>query len=115
MRLTFRRYGLFIEKEVDVLITLGTLEAVCDAFDIPLFQIRDEIKKNSIDFTIELLYQGYITACKENYRKPKYGYEKAVIWYEHMSQQAQKEFAGLISNMFGKLQKTMEKKKVKQS
>jgi hypothetical protein len=113
MRLAFKRLGFgFKEKEVDIILNLGTLEAVCKALGIEFWQITDELKKNTFDFTVELLYQGYVTACKERFRKPKYDRVKAVIWHEYMSQSTQKEFSEMITVLFGEISKTAVKKKV---
>jgi hypothetical protein len=112
MRLAFKRLGFgFKEKEVEIILNLGTLEAVCKALGIEFWQITDELKKNAIDFTVELLYQGYITACKERFRKPRYDKTKAIIWHEYMSQSTQKEFSEMITVLFGEITKATVKKK----
>lgn len=111
MRLTFkRRFGFgFTERDVPITLNLGTLDAVCKALNIIGFrQISDIVKKNNFDFTVELLYQGYLTACKEKFRKPKYDREKAVLWYEHMSHSSQKEFMEMMAILFDDITKTAE-------
>ncbi len=107
MRLAFKNgfsFG-YSEKEVNVTLNIGTLEAVCKALEIEFWQITDEVKKNNFDFTVELLYQGYITACKEKFRKPKYDRAKAILWHEHMSKAAQKEFMEKMTELFGAIAK----------
>jgi hypothetical protein len=112
MRLAFKNYGFgFSEKEIEITLNLGTLEAVCKSLGIEFWQISDEIKKNNFDFTVELLYQGYITACKDRYKKPKYGYEKAIIWNENLSKSAQKEFLDKMTALFGEITKMAGSKK----
>jgi hypothetical protein len=127
MKLAFKRkYGFgFVEKEVPIILNLGTLEAVCKALKIEFWQITEVLKKNDFDFIVELLYQGHISAYKEILSKlsrlelrlglipPKYGPEKAVIWKEYMSQTAQKEFTELMTVLFGELTKSADKKKEK--
>jgi predicted nucleic acid-binding OB-fold protein len=113
MKLAFKKFGIgFTEKDVPILLNIGTLEAVCNELGIEFWQITDSIKSNNIDFTIELLWQGYLTACKEKFKKPKYKKIQACIWYEHLSQSAQKEFTEIMTDLFGKISKTYVKKKV---
>lgn len=115
MKLKFKRLRFgFTEKEVEILLNIGTLEAVCRSLEIEFWQIADEIKKNNFDFIVELLYQGYITACKERFRRPKYDRVKATIWYEHMSKESQKEYFQMMTDLFGEITKMSGvKKKVK--
>lgn len=106
MKLAFRNwtYG-FSEKEVEITLNIGTLEAVCKSLGIEFWQIADEVKKNNFDFTVELLYQGYITACKDRYQKPKYDKVKAILWNENLSKEASKEFLGKMTDLFGEITK----------
>lgn len=126
MKLAFknRMFG-YSEKEVEITLNIGTLEAVCKSLGIEFFQIGDEIKKNNFDFTVELLYQGYITACKDRYEKsklkyyrtPEYDRINAILWNEHISKEAQKEFLEKMTGLFGEITKlsgNKSKKKAKQ-
>ena len=117
MKLVFkRRFGLgYVEREVPVTLNLGTLEAVCKALKIEFWQIGEAIKKNDFDFIVELLYQGYISACKDRYQRPKHGHEKAVIWKEYMSQSALKEFTEMMTILFGEITKTGKEVKKKEA
>ncbi len=115
MKLAFKRYGFgFYEREVEIILNIGTLEAVCKALEIEFWQIAEEVKKNNFDFTVELLYQGYITACKDRFTKPKHDRVKAIIWHEHMSKEASKEFMDKMTELFGSIAKMgkQDKKKV---
>jgi len=115
MKLAFKnKYSFgFTEKEVDITLNLGTLEAVCKSLGIEFYQISETVKKNNFDFTVELLYQGYITACKDKFQKPKYNTVHANIWNEQMSKSAQSEFVEKMTLLFGeitKMTKTSKKK-----
>lgn len=112
MKLAFRnKWGFgFSEKEVDVKFNLGTLESVCKALEIEFWQISDTVKKNNFDFTVELLYQGYITACKDKYQKPKYDLVHAAYWYDQMSKTAQDDFKVLMTELFGEISKMSKEK-----
>lgn len=118
MRLPFkRRFGLgYVERDVPIALNLGTLEMVCKALKIEFWGIADTIKKNDYDFVLELLYQGYITAIVELFKqghkvKIEYNLTHAVIWKEYMSHKSQKEFADMMTELFGQLSKTTIKKK----
>lgn len=116
MKLAFKNkfYG-YSEKEVDIVLNIGTLEAVCTSLDIEFYQITDKI--TDFEFTSELIYQGYITACQLKYQKPKYNLLHAILWNEHMSKEAQKEFITKMQDLFGRITKMAEvpdiKKKMK--
>jgi len=113
MKLAFKRilaFG-FYEKEVPIILNLGTLEAICRALSIEFWQIAEAIKKNNHDFTLQLLYQGYIMACKDRYKKPKYTIKEAAVWKEYLSQSSQKELLIMITTLFGEITKASVKKK----
>jgi hypothetical protein len=111
MRLSFKRLGFgFVEREVPVLLKMGTLEDFCDAFEIDFWQIQD-LKLTEFDFNVELIWQGYLTACRQTYKKPKYDKVKASIWIEHMSQTSKVEWIKMISELMGRIKETTVKKK----
>jgi len=100
MKLAFKnRFIGYSEKDIDIILNIGTLEAVCKSLDIEFWQISDAIKNKGFDFSVELLYQGYLSACKLKYetskkrfeRTPKYTLFHAAYWHEHLSKEAQKE------------------------
>ena len=114
MRLAFKNWGFgFSEKEVEITLNIGTLEAVCKDLDIEFYEIGDKAKVSPDDFRTELLYQGYITACKDRYSKPKFDKVKAIIWNEYLSQSALKEFNDKVNFLMGEISRTTIKKKVK--
>ena len=114
MKLAFKNWSFgFSEKDVPIRLNIGTLEAVCKALKIEFWQIGETIKKNNFDFMVQLLYQGYITACKESYKKPKHTESQAILWNEHISKESQKEFIEMVNVLFGEIEKmTGAKKKV---
>ena len=115
MRLAFRNWSFgFKLKEVPVTFNIGTIESVCKGLGLEFWQLNDFMKKNNYDFTVELLYQGYITACKDSYKKPKYTRSHAIVWHENMSKLAQDEFLEMMKLLFGDIEKMAgTKKKVK--
>jgi hypothetical protein len=113
MKLAFRnKFFGYTEKEVDITLNLGTFEAVCKAMGLVFKDIEKEIKNDS--FIIELLYQGYITNCKDRYHKPEWARDHAKLWQENMSKAAQKEFMEKVTVFFGDIKAMAgDKKKVK--
>ena len=112
MKLAFyKRFRGMTFKEVPVTLKIGTLEDTCEYMGLEFWQ-AGEASKSGNDFVSELLYQGYLTACKESFKKPKYDRIKSIIWYENMSQTAQKEFTEMISGLYGKITGKEDKKKV---
>lgn len=99
-------------KDIPIKLNIGTLEAVCEMLKIEFWQIGKTIKDKDYDFMVALFYQGYLTACKDKFEKPKYDFLNAVVWYEYLNQEAQKEFVAMMQSLLGKLQKG-DKKKVK--
>ena len=99
-------------KEVDFLFNIGTIEAACDRLGIEFWQMAEH---DSYDFTLALLYEGYLTACRFKFVKPKYTFAHAVIWLENMSRAESQVFAKYMAELMGKVQKEIsgkgEKKK----
>jgi hypothetical protein len=112
MKLAFKRFGFgYSERDVPITLKIGTLEDVGKSFDIEFWQIGDVMKKESFDFMVELLYQGYLTSCKESFKKPKYTRLNAIIWQEHLSVKSQNELYAMLQELLGRLKKTNIKKK----
>jgi hypothetical protein len=131
MKLAFKKGRGFIEKEVDIIFNFGVLESLCRDLKIDFWQMDSFAKKDTYQFTVYLLYHGYLTFYKENliaarkkgrlfaylflFKNPMYKPSDAVIWYEKMSQEAQKELKQKMIELSGeimKIAKTKSKKKV---
>lgn len=113
MKLAFKNrfsFGYF-EREVPIMINMGTLEAAGKQVGVEFWEIPEKVKDKSYDFILAILYQGYLTACKESFKKPKYNFSHAVVWYEYISQKSQVEFTGMMQEFIGKI-KGPDKKKV---
>jgi len=111
IKLPFKAWSGIREKEVDIILKIGTLEDLCEELGIEFWQIKDYMTKNSFDFSHLLLWYGYLTACEKNHTKVKYGKEKAAIWYEYMSQTEKTKFINEMSVLFGKIVKAYSGKK----
>lgn len=112
MKLAFKRIFGYIEKEVPIQFNISTLISVSKALGIDFNEIVETAKNKPDEFMTELLWQGYITSCKEKYKKPKYTRSYALVWYNHLSKEAYKELNELILILFGEMpQKGKYKKK----
>ena len=115
MRVIFKnKLGGLREKNIDFNLNLGTLEATCRVFDCDLWNMKaamEKAQKEGRDFSVELLYQAYISACKDRYDKPNYTIEHAKVWKEYMSTGSQKELNRMMTELFGQIEKATVKKK----
>ena len=116
MKVAFNTLWGYKEKEIEVTINIGTLEAASKGLGIEFFQVSKSMQDDIRNFSIEILWQGYITACKNRYKKPKYTRSHAMIWYEKMSKEATKEFVDKMTGLFGELTKaSVSKKKIQRT
>lgn len=114
LNLPFKKWFYFTEKPVEVNLNLGVLEDTCKHFGIDFWQITETIKDKDFDFSVELLYQGYLDGCRRGYKKPKYNRIHAGIWYEYMSVSEKGKYLELMRALFGSVSKSYGgKKKVK--
>jgi|WetSurMetagenome_2_1015567.scaffolds.fasta_scaffold428745_2 hypothetical protein len=115
MKLAFKykMWGYF-ERDVKITLKIGTLEDMKNDLGIEFFEIGDMIKKDVAKLMTNLLYFGYITSCKESFKKPKYTKDNALFWYDHLSEQSRKELITEITVLFGEMTKMGTKKKADQ-
>lgn len=113
IKLPFKKSFGYTEKEVPILINMGTLENVCVMLEVEFGDLSDSLKEKGTDFFVAIMYQGYLSACKEVYQKPKYTFHHAVIWQEHISQGSMKKLLRMVETFIGKYKITDSKKKVK--
>lgn len=105
-------FEIIRRKDIEFIISLATLEMVCEELKIEFWQIKSFIKQegNNYDFTVLLLYCGYIRACEKRYRKPRYDESHARIWFEMMGTVEMKKFTQSVTELFGKF-RAVDKKK----
>ena len=90
-----------IEKEVKFLFNLSALEtATNEILECDIWQVS-EIEPARLN--VAILYAGYLTACRKDYRKPKYKEVHAAYWISHMSQESTTEFVRSINELMGKM------------
>jgi hypothetical protein len=106
----FKRGPFSFEKKVEFLFNIGTIEAACDRLGIDFWQIAEH---DSYDFTLAILFEGYVSACKSKFKKPKYEFSHSVYWMEHMGRADSILFAEAMKKLMGKLQKGVDGEKKK--
>jgi len=127
MKLAFLTRKGYKEKDVDIVLNFGTLESLCRDLNIDFFQIDIIAKKDRVLFMTNLLYHGYLTNYQKNFtearkkgklfawlflfRNPLYDKVNALIWYEKMSQEAQKELTQKMIALSGEIKKLSGSKK----
>jgi hypothetical protein len=127
MKLAFLTRKGYKEKDVDIVLNFGTLESLCRDLNIDFFQIDIIAKKDRVLFMTNLLYHGYLTNYQECFtevrkkgklfawlflfRNPLYDKVNALIWYEKMSQEAQKELTQKMIALSGEIKKLSGSKK----
>ena len=112
MKLAFknRLFG-YSEKEVDITLKIATLESLCDDNNLEFHDLGDTKKISEFDFMSELLYHGYLIACKDKFQKPKYTKTQAILWNENLSQTARIELRLMMTELTGKSNKMAGVKK----
>ena len=115
LKLPFKKAWYYREKPIEIMLRIGTLEDVCEDLNIKFYEIKESMTKNSFDFSVMLLYHGYLTACEKKGIKVKYDKVQAAIWYEYMSVKEKEKFIQEMTVLFGKMieaYKPIGKKKV---
>ena len=113
MRLAFKnKYSFgYSLKEVEIVVNMAAIELACEQLKINFWQMSDYAKKQPFDYMTELLYASYVTACRNRFKKPEHGKEKAIIWNENMSITAKNEFSEKINVfVFGMVNPDLKKK-----
>lgn len=114
MRLAFKnKWGNgFTEREVPVMLRIGTLEDIKEAKGVDFSGMVEMIKSDLDEFMRLILYHGYLTACQKQYKKPQYKENHAYYWYAKLDQEARKELNTKMTMLFGEMKGEGSKKKV---
>jgi len=113
LKMPFRFAGLIREKEVPFLFKIMTLEMVCEQLGIDIGELDEKSKVSNYDLSLSIVWNGYLAACKEIYKKPRYKFSHAVVWHEYMSQEARDQYIKEIQELTGKMTEKAGKTKVK--
>lgn len=116
IKMPFKRGFIFREKEVPFLFRIMTLEMVCDYLNIDFLgaEFGEMFKKHSEeDISRAFVWNAYLAACKEMYKKPKYTIHHAFSWIEYMSKESREAYLKEMQNLLGKLDKSKRDDEVK--
>jgi len=98
------KYGPFLrDKEVPFLFKIMTLEMICEQLNVEFGEMFDNKKVKIYDLSLSIIWNGYLAACKEQYKKPKYKFEHAIIWHENMSQKTRDNYLKQVVDLLGRL------------
>jgi len=111
LKMPFRFAGLIREKEVPFLFKIMTLEMVCEQLGIDIDELDEKSKVSNYDLSLSIVWNGYLAACKEIYKKPRYKFSHAVIWHEYMSQETRDLYIREIQELTGKVTEKKGKSK----
>lgn len=94
-------FGLRLKyRTLDFVFNIGTLEAACERLNIDFWQMSEV---DGYDFVLAVLYEAYLQGCR--HRKPKYTFNHAVYWNEHMSRESANLVQQAMTELMGKLKK----------
>ena len=112
IKMPFRTGFIFREKEVPFLFKVMTLEMVCDFLGVEFGEI-DSKGLNEEDVSRAFIWNAYLAACKELYKKPKYTIHHAFNWIEYMSKESRELYLKEMQSLLGKLNKKSKQEEVK--
>lgn len=104
MRVPFKIGIVHIEKDIDFIFGFDALEIATD--EILKCELSEVAKQDTYKLNVAILYAAYLSACRKNYKKPKYKEVHAAFWMQYMSEETRKEFNRLLQELFGKMKKS---------
>ena len=109
IKVPFRKGPFFIEKNVDFIFKIATLEmATEEILKCDFWEVENQ---NPFDVNVAILYAAYLIGCEKSRSRKKYDISHATFWIEHMSKDTQSTFLKAVQDMLGKMTKTKEEKK----
>ena len=111
IKMPFKRGFIFREKEVPFLFRIMTLEMVCDYLKVDFGEIFSGNSEE--DVSRAFVWNAYLAACKEMYKKPKYTIHHAFSWIEYMNKESREAYLKEMQNLLGKLDKSKRDDEVK--
>ncbi len=109
IQLPFKFLSFYRDKSVDIVLNIGTLEAICDDIKIEFWELDKFTQKDPELFMSLILYFGYITSCQKHYKKPKFTKTDSIYWVSHINATESAKLVILVSELFGKVQKASGK------
>jgi hypothetical protein len=108
LRMPFKKGFIFREKEVPFLFKIMTLEMTCDDLGVEFGGLFS--RPNAEEEVYEaLIWNGYLAACKEMYKKPKYSKIQSIFWADHLSVDTRKKLVEEVRKLLGTIKDASEK------
>lgn len=101
IKMPFRTGFIFREKEVPFLFKIMTLEMVCDYLGIEFGEVNLKGISEE-DISRSFIWNAYLAACKESYKKPRYKESHARTWVEYMSKESREKYLKEMQSLLGK-------------
>lgn len=109
LSLPFKVGRFIIYRKVNVLYNMSTLIDISKELKIDFWEIPEHLE--SEHFSVLLVYYGYITWCKENYSRPRFNKDHALLWHRNMSLPERKKLAEMMIELFPQVKAMAEPKK----
>jgi hypothetical protein len=109
IKMPFLRWKVVHEEEVPFLFKIMTLELICEYFKIPIEELFEEKTVNHENMSLALVWCGYIAACKDLYKKPRYTVKDAKRWDEYMPKSSRDMIGLEVAKLFGNISKSDKK------
>jgi hypothetical protein len=111
VKMPFRRGHWITEKNIPFLFKIMTLEMVADYLKIPMEDLLKEEHATKENMPLAMIWCGYLAACKELYKKPKYKESDAVKWNDFMLKPSREAIMKDISLLLGGFTEKKDKQK----
>jgi len=112
IKMPFRTGFIFREKEVPFFFKIMTLEMVCDFLGIEFGEVKFEGISEE-DISRAFIWNAYLAACKELYKKPKYTIHQSFNWIEYMSKESRELYLKEMQTLLGRNNKKEKSEEVK--
>ena len=109
MIVPFKIGSVHIERDIKFIFGLDALEIATN--EILKCELSEVAKQDTYKVNVAILFAAYLSACRKNYKKPKYNEGHAAFWMQYMCEDTKKEFNRQLLELFGKLKGEEEKKK----
>ena len=100
IKVPFKRGAFYREKEVEFLFNIGSLE--CASEEILKCELHELKDQDPFSVSVAVIYGAYLTACRKNYKRPRYSMYNATVWIENMSRESNVTFQKGMSELFSK-------------
>jgi hypothetical protein len=101
MKVPFKIGIVHIERNIDFVFGFDALEIATE--EVLNCELKDVAKQDTSKLNVAILYAAYLSACRKNYKKPKFNESHAAFWMQYMGEDARKELNRQLNELFGKM------------